>query len=260
MAHGTDDQAVEALETPENPGIGLSEDDVAEFLVSNPDFFRERLEVLTHMNMPGRFGVDEASGPPAQGAQVVDFQQALLNQQRDAVDELRDCVRDVIDTSRANMSVQQRTHAAILGMLGARTFEALIRVLSDDLPMLLDVDVVSVGYEATAVGGNTPMNWLTAPEINRLRPGLVDALLGADGVAKLYRDIADDGSVFGPAAGLVQSAAVARLIPGPGMPAGLVALGSRSDSFFQPGQGTELVVFLAKVLVNCIDRMPRSGG
>lgn len=244
MPQGKDEVAAETLETAD---ISLSDDDVAEFLVAHPDFFRERLEVLSFMNMPGRFAQDG----PQEGAQVVDFQQALLTQQKEAVEELRECVRDVIETSRSNMSVQQRTHAAVLALLSARDFEALIRVVNDDLARLLDVDVVCVGYEPS----DNPLSWLVSPEITDLKPGLVDALLGAGGAAKLYRDIADDGSVFGAAAGLVQSAAVARLRPGPRTPVGLMALGSRSDSFFQPGQGTELVVFLARVLENCIERM-----
>lgn len=244
MSQGKDEVTAETLETAD---IRLSDDDVAEFLVAHPDFFRERLEVLSFMNMPGRFAQDA----PQEGAQVVDFQQALLTQQKEAVEELRECVRDVIETSRANMSVQQRTHSAVLALLGARDFEALIRVVNDDLARLLDVDVVCVGYEPS----DNPLSWLVSPEIADLKPGLVDALLGAGGPAKLYRDIADDGSVFGVAAGLVQSAAVARLRPGQRTPVGLMALGSRSDSFFQPGQGTELVVFLARVLENCIERM-----
>ena len=244
MTQGKDEVAAETLETED---ISLSDDDVAEFLVAHPDFFRERLEVLSFMNMPGRF----AQEGPKEGAQVVDFQQALLTQQKEAVEELRECVRDVIETSRSNMSVQQRTHAAVLALLSARDFDALIRVVNDDLARILDVDIVCVGYEPS----NNPLSWLVSPEITDLKPGLVDALLGSGGAAKLYRDIADDGSVFGAAAGLVQSAAVARLRPGPRTPVGLMALGSRSDSFFQPGQGTELVVFLARVLENCIERM-----
>lgn len=244
MPQGKDEFAADTLETAE---VSLSEDDVAEYLVANPDFFRERLEVLSYMNMPGRFAQDGLQ----EGGQVVDFQQALLNQQKEAVEELRECVRDVIETSRSNMSVQQRTHAAVLALLGARDFDALVRVVNDDLARLLDVDVVCVGYEPST----NPLSWLVSPEVKDLKPGLVDALLGAGGAAKLYRDIADDGSVFGEAAGLVQSAAVARLRPGQRTPVGLMALGSRSDSFFQPGQGTELVVFLARVLENCIDRM-----
>ncbi|MEQ8229975.1 MAG: DUF484 family protein [Rhodospirillales bacterium] len=244
MPQGKDDPAVSTLETADSR---LSDDDVAEYLVAHPDFFRERLEVLSFMNMPGRF----AQEGPRDGGQVVDFQQALLHQQKEAVEELRECVRDVIETSRSNMSVQQRTHAAVLAIMEAADFDALVRVISDDLPRLLDVDVVSVGYEPS----DNPLGWLVSPEINDLGTGLVDALLGAGGAAKLYRDIADDGSVFGEAAGLVQSAAVARLRPSRATPVGLMALGSRSDSFFQPGQGTELVVFLARVLENCIDRL-----
>ena len=252
MSTGNDERAAEALKAAETPGYSPTEDDIAEYLVAHPDFFKERIEVLTHMNMPGRFGADGAAERPAQGAQVVDFQQALLNQQREAVDELRDCVRDVIETSRSNMSVQQRTHAAVLGLLESRSFDAIMRVVADDLPRLLDVDVVSLGYEPHA----HPPGWVAQPEVISLRPGLVDALLGEGGQAKLYRDINDDGSVFGAASGLVRSAAVARLGGGEGQHLGLVALGSRSDSFFQPGQGTELVVFLARVLENCIERLP----
>lgn len=244
MSQGNDEAVSDSLEMADSR---VSEDDVAEFLVANPDFFREHLEVLSFMNMPGRF----AQEPARDGAQVVDFQQALLNQQKEAVEELRECVRDVIETSRSNMSVQQRTHSAVLALLAARDFDSLIEVIADDLPRLLDVDVVCVGFEPSA----NPLSWLVSPEIGELKPGLVDALLGAGGAAKLYRDIADDGSVFGAAAGLVQSAAVARLRPGRSTPVGLMALGSRSDSFFQPGQGTELVVFIARVLENCIDRM-----
>ena len=244
MPHGKDDPATDTLETAD---FRPTEDDVAEYLVAHPDFFRERLEVLSFMNMPGRF----AQEGPREGGQVVDFQQALLHQQKEAVEELRDCVRDVIETSRSNMSVQQRTHAAVLAIMEAENFDALVRVVSDDLPRLLDVDIVCVGYEPT----DNPLSWLVSPEVNDLKPGLVDALLGSGGTAKLYRDIADDGSVFGAAAGLVQSAAVARLRPSRRTPVGLMALGSRCDSFFQPGQGTELVVFLARVLENCIERM-----
>ncbi|MEK9672642.1 MAG: DUF484 family protein [Rhodospirillaceae bacterium] len=252
MAHGKDDPAYDAFDAPETQDFRLSDDDVAEFLVANPDFFKDRVEVLAHMDMPGRFGQNAGAGPDAQGAQVVDFQQVLLNQQREAVDELRECVRDVIDTSRANMSVQARTHKAALALLECRTMGALIRAVTDDLPMLLDVDVVCLGFEPAA---EAPL-WLGAAEVIRLRAGMVDALLRPDGAAKLYRDISDDGSVFGEAAGLVQSAAIARLRAAGGTAAGLIALGSRCDSFFQPGQGTELIVFLARVLDNCIDRLP----
>lgn len=236
---------LEPLESEENQEASLDEEAVMEFLMSHPDFFEDKVEVLAHLNVPARFG--SGNGPKTG---VVDFQQVMLEQQREAVKELRECVRDVIETSRANLTIQQRTHAAVLALLGAQDFDQLVHAIVDDLPMLLDLDVVAVGYEPS----DNPFSWLISPEINALEEGLVDALLGSGREAKIFPYMEDDGSVFGSASGLVQSAAVARLNPGRGTPAGLMALGSREPTF-QQGQGTDLVVFLARVLEICVDRL-----
>ena len=58
----------------------------------------------------------------------------------------------------------------------------------------------------------------------------------------------DDGVVFGEAAGLVESAAFGRLHLGSGIPNGLLALGSRERGAFHSGQGTDLLIFLTRVL------------
>lgn len=244
MSQGNEEQV---LETPGLEGDEtVTADQVTDYLVENPDFFEDNSEVLSMLSIPGRFGTGNGNG----GTGVVDFQQVLLDQQKEALKELRECVQDVIETSRTNMSVQQRTHAAALALLSARDFDGLIRVIADDLALLLDVDVVIVGYEPT----DSPLTWLVSPELENLSGGLVDALLGAGQDAKLFRELNDDGTVFGSASPLVQSAAIARLRPGRGTPQGLMALGSRGSDF-QPGQGTELVVFLARVLENCVDRL-----
>ena len=54
--------------------------------------------------------------------------------------------------------------------------------------------------------------------------------------------------LYGPAASLVRSDALARLDFGPTAPAAMLALGSREPDKFQPHQGTELLQFLAGVL------------
>ena len=66
------------------------------------------------------------------------------------------------------------------------------------------------------------------------------------------QNVTDDGKIFGEGAGLVHSAALARLRPGRHMSTGMLALGAR-NSAFQPSQGTELISFLARVLERCID-------
>ena len=115
----------------------LKPDDVATFLINNPGFFSEHPDVLDCIDLPDRY---VAGG-------VVDFQRYQLQRRDSEINELRTCAQDVIETSRSNMSIQTRTHAAILAMLHANTLQQLYRIVSDDLPVLLDVDVAIVGFE-----------------------------------------------------------------------------------------------------------------
>ncbi|MBT4933232.1 MAG: DUF484 family protein [Rhodospirillaceae bacterium] len=217
----------------------LSEEQVSDFLSENPDFLTRNPEVLKNMMAPSRWSGDG----------VADMQQFMLEQLRGEIDNLRDCAQDVIETSRTNMSIQTRTHTAVLALLSATNFNQLIRVISEDFPLLLDIDVTKIGFEPA----NTPGTELMSSGVIRFLPGDVERHLGPDQDVLLMRDVADDGGLFGEGAGLVHSAALARLRPGHQTPPGLLALGSRGSAFY-PGQGTELIGFLARVLERCIDK------
>lgn len=214
---------------------------VADYLERHPDFFVDRPELFKAMQAPGRFEDDG----------VVDFQRFQIDRHRSEIDELRNCAQEVIETSRSNLTIQTRTHAAVLAMLNARTFKQLTRIVVDDMPLLLDVDVVAFGFEPT---GLALPELSASPDVRMLPEDTVDMTVGADHDAALYRDFMDDGTVFASAAGLVKSAACARLRPGLGLPPGLLALGSRGDTF-RPGQGTELLSFLARITELCIRRL-----
>ncbi len=215
---------------------GLSEDRVAGYLRRHPDFFTRHADVLATMTPPARW----------QGDRVVDMQRFVLERLREEVESLRACAREIIETSRSNLSSQTRAHAAVLAMLAAVDFEHMVRVVNDDLPLLLDVDVVAIGFETGSMAD------VVSADVRRFAGGTVDRLLGgADQDVALVRDMTDDGTVFAAAAGLVHSAALARLRPNPTTPVGLLALGSRRRAF-HPGQGTELIRFMARMLECCV--------
>lgn len=216
----------------------LSAEQVADYLARHPEFFETNGHLLSTMAAPGRW-----SGG------VVDIQKVMLDRRVEEIAELRNCAIEVIETSRTNMTVQTRTHAAVLALLTAVTFDQLLKVVQEDLPLLLDVDVAVLAFEA----GDRALAELVASETRYLKTGAVDALIGEDKDVRLIREVHDDGTLFGGAAGLVRSAAVARLRPCRTTPAGLLALGSRSGTF-HPGQGTELLQFLARVLEACVQR------
>lgn len=237
----TRDPSLTADDRPaDGPAATLTENRVVQYLLDHPDFLSRHPEVVVAMT------------PPPQrwsGDRVVDLQKYMLDQRRDEIDDLRGCAEDVIETSRSNMTVQTRTHAAVLAFLDARTVVDLIRVARDDLPWMFAVDVVEVGFES----GPPIHPHLAASGARSLPRGTVDGLLGPERDVRLFREMTDDGTVFGAGAGLVHSAGMARLALGGGAPTGLMALGARADAF-HAGQGTELLGFLARVLEACIRR------
>ncbi len=226
------------VRTPAPARGGLSEDRVAGYLRRHPDFFTRHADVLAAMTPPARW----------QGDRVVDMQRFVLDRLREEVETLRACAQEVIETSRSNLSSQTRAHAAVLALLAAGDFEHMVRVVNDDLPLILDVDVVAIGFET----GSGAVAGVVSADVRRFTGGTVDRLLGgADQDVALVGDMADDGTIFAVAAGLVRSAALARLRPDPTTPVGLLALGSRKRAF-HPGQGTELIGFMARMLECCV--------
>ena len=153
-----------------------------------------------------------------------------------------------MSNARANQSIQARVHDATLSLLRASSFETMIQTVTADLAVLLDVDTVTIGVES----GDVPIPKAYAAGIRALPQGSVDAMLGEGRDVLLADDINGDPRLFGAAAGLVRSQALARLRASSHAPVGLLALGSRKPNGFGPGQGTELLGFLARALETMI--------
>jgi uncharacterized protein YigA (DUF484 family) len=212
---------------------GIGAEDVAAYLRKHPDFLAERADLLAVLT------------PPAlrRGDSVVDMQHFMLQRLRSDLARAKTQQRALIATSRSNLTSQNRIHAAVLAILGATSFEQLLQTVTTDLAVLLDVDVVTIGVESAA----SAQPRLPLHGIQILRSGTVDDLLGAERDAMLRADTAGDAALFGSAAGLVRSQALLRLDVSEHAPVGLLCIGTRRPDKFHPGQGTELLSFLARV-------------
>jgi len=217
----------------------ISEKQVEAYLKEHPDFLTQHESLLDFLTPPMRWSGDK----------VVDLQSYMLDKLRGEQDDLKDAANLLINTTRENMLIQTRTHAGVIAMLEASTIENLIHVISMDMPMLLDVDAVSLCFET----GGEDFGEIDNPGLRWFAPNTVKKVLGSDNeFAKLLEHTSDDGSVFGEAAGIVRSAALARIGPQNTLPTGLLALGSRTKGSFHGGQGTDLLMFLARVLEHCL--------
>lgn len=208
--------------------------EIKAYLRTHPDFLVENAELLSLLTPPSR--------PCGDG--VLDMQFFMLQKLRGEVTRLKGQQRALIATSRSNLASQSRIHAAVLAIIGATSFEQLLQTVTTDLAVMLDVDVVTIGVEAARM--KPPR--LPMPGIQLLPGGTVDALLGDSRDALLRADVAGDPRLFGSGAGLVRSEALLRLPVSEHAPVGLLCIGTRRPDRFHSGQGTELLIFLARTL------------
>jgi uncharacterized protein YigA (DUF484 family) len=207
---------------------------VADYLRRHPDFLTEHPELIPTLTPPEL----------RRGEGVVDMQHFMLQRLRTELARTKNQQRALIATSRSNLTSQNRIHSAALAIVAATSFEQLIQTVTTDLALLLDVDVVTIGVESSA----SAQPRLPLHGIQILRRGMVDDLLGVERAAMLRADTHGDPAVFGSAAGLVRSEALLRLSVSEHAPVGLLCIGTRKPGRFHPGQGTELLSFLARIL------------
>lgn len=234
MARKRDDVA--SVEAP------LDDAQVAAYLRRHPDFLLRHTELVLSLTPPSRW--TDAEG-------VVDLQVFMIDRLREEIDRIKGTAEHLIHTSRSNMNTQNRTHEAVLVLLSAEDMGDLSRVVAEDLPPMLDVDVATLCFEEC----DRALPPLAVPGVLRLPAGSVERLLGgADRDCALNEQMPGDPAIFGDGAGLVVSSALVRLSAGGACPPGLLALGSRHNRTFHSGQGTELITFLARVAETCIRR------
>ena len=223
---------------------------VVAYLRAHPKFLARHPELFADLTPPGH----------RNGRNVLDMQSFIIDRLQSQIDEARDREGELVSACRGNLSSQGRIHAAVLALIEARGLDELIETVTTDLANLLDVDVASLCVEASEA--DQPRTQGLAPGqaqgqggtagIFMLEPGEVDARLGCEGDCLLRGDIIADERLFGGGASLVTAEALVRLQFGKDGPTGLLALGSRDSARFRPGQGTELLSFLAAVLALCI--------
>ncbi|MFD2265471.1 DUF484 family protein [Lacibacterium aquatile] len=209
---------------------------VAAYLRRHPDFLIEHPDLLGVLKPP----------PRQLGNGVVDLQALIVDRLRADVSRLKLTQRKLIATSRNNLVSQGRVHTAVISLIGARSFETFVQIITEELAPILDVDAVGFGVEASRPDEEPGVSATSSVMI--LAPGTVSELMGDEEIL-LRSDISGDVRIFGEAAsGLVRSDALIRMKIGEGAPPALLALGARRPGIFHPGQGTELIAFLAQTI------------
>lgn len=228
----------------------LTDAAVVAHLRQNPDFLLRHPELVRLLTPPSRFEADR------DGDSVVDMQGFMVSRLQSDLARARDNHDALISSARSNLSSQDQVHRSALAVLDARDFAHFINIVTNELPLILDVDTVTLCVESDGRDGPS-----ATPGVRAMPRGAVDRLLGTDTRILLRDRISDAETVHGPAAGLVASDALARLTVSEKAPLALLAIGCREPDRFHTGQGTELLGFLSGVLERCLARwldLPRA--
>lgn len=218
----------------------ITSEQVRAYLAEHPDFLVNNPDLLRHLTPP-----DFQSGD-----NVVDFQNFMVSRLQAGLDDLDDLRDFLIAASRSNLASQQQVHAAALATLDATSFEHFIHIITGDWVDMLGLDAVVLCLEEPSKAAGT----LLVNGIQILESGQTDLIMGQDDAIVLRGDVDSATDVFGPAQPLIRAEALVRIDRGEINPPGLLAMGSRDADTYAPGQGTELVRFLAEVVQRGLDR------
>ena len=221
-----------------NGAVRATAEDVAAYLRRHPDFLIDHPDLLEVLTPPARVN----------GHRVIDLHHYQVEHLRQEVDEMTQARDHLVRAGRCNLAAQRRVHQGVLALLGARSFENLIEIATTDLAVMLHLDAVTLAVESSGPG----LPPVRLGGVFQLEPDSVDALIGPGRDVALRSDAECSPQVFGAAAGLIASEALIRLSISHATPPALLALGSRNGEQFHPGQGTELLTFLARTLEQCI--------
>jgi len=213
---------------------------VATYLRQNPGFLVEHPDLLADLTPPEL----------QRGETVIDMQGFMLNRLRTELADIKAREKTLLAAAQSNSLVQGRINGAVDSLLAARSFKHLIRIINENMPALLKVEVIALCVETA---DKLPAKG-SAAGVVVIEPGTIDALMAGGSDIALLSDTTGDMAVFGTNAARVQSMALLRLGFGSTAPNGLLALGGAKATSFEAGQETDMLAFLGCVVEHCIRR------
>ena len=179
---------------------------------------------------------------------LIDFERGAVASLRRRVAEVEEVNQDLIAFARGHSGAVSAIHEAVLAAVDAEGLDHLIHIVTQHWPDLLGLDAVAVALYVGDKGMRADASGLQFVD-----PRLIArSIEGIDGV--LLRGVERGHPLFGPASDLIRAEALIRLEGAPPLPSGMLALGQRRPQGFETRAGSELLVFLGRVLSRMIGR------
>jgi uncharacterized protein len=179
---------------------------------------------------------------------VINFEDRAVASLRARVAAVEEANQDLIAFARGHSGAVASIHEAVLAAIDAEGFDHLIHIVTQEWPQILGLDAVAVALFV----GNRGVR-ADASGLQFVDPRLIErSIAGLEGV--VLRGVRRGHPLFGPACSLIRAEALVRLESEKPLPGGLLALGQRAAQGFETRHGSELLVFLGRVLTRSMGR------
>ena len=175
--------------------------------------------------------------------QVIHFEDRAVAQLRERLGAAQEANDDLIAFARGHWDAVASIHRAALAAIEAASVESLLRTVTGEWPQILGIDAAAValvvgkrGFRADCAG------------IHRVEAALVERML-ADKAPVEVRRVGAGHPLFGtPASFDLRAEALIRIDSEAPYPCGLLALGQRAELELDSNHGSELLLFLGRVV------------
>jgi uncharacterized protein YigA (DUF484 family) len=211
-------------------------EEVAAFLVANPDFLARRPDLYRALTPPRRL----------HGENLADHMAAMVAAERARLRAIEAEMQDAIATGRAGAGLVLRVRLAVLALMRARD---VIDTIAQELPPLLRVETCTLLAEPRQAGGSG----LPRHGVRTLPAGSVARLLGLGRDARVRAEVTDAELLHAEAAALVARDALVRVPLWCGTPC-MLALGAREAVALPARQSAQTLAFLGRTVAAALAR------
>lgn len=179
---------------------------------------------------------------------VINFEDRAVASLRARVAAAEEANQDLIAFARGHSGAVASIHEAALAAIEAEGLDHLIHIVTQLWPQILGLDAVAMALFVGDRGMRADASGLQFVD----RRVIERSIEGVDGV--VLRGVERGHPLFGPACSLIRAEALIPLHNEPPLPNGILALGQRGAQGFETRRGSELLVFLGRVLTSCMRR------
>ena len=222
---------------PNDPINPITEDDIANYVVNNPDFFQRHAELLASVRLAN-----------PHGPRAVSLQERQADMLRDKIRGLESRIMDMIRHGTENSALNDRLLRWAGSLLTATDAGQLPRLMVEQIQSLFMVPQAAIRlWHVRPEHAAEPYAQGVSDEVKAWLATLTSPYCGVPAHEEITRFMGQPEQV--------QSMAVVALRQGDGAPWGLLALASPDAQRYHAGMGTDLLERIGQLAAAALSRL-----